>query len=60
MGNKVNKYTMWLITMKSALDPKLSIAIPIYYEMKGFNSLLGSHYDHYYIQYTVSICPCLN
>ena len=26
-------------------------AIPIRYEMKGFNTLLGSHYDHYYIDY---------
>ncbi|KAJ0171348.1 hypothetical protein K1T71_012898 [Dendrolimus kikuchii] len=22
------------------------------YEMKGFNSLLGSHYDHYYLEYS--------
>ena len=21
------------------------------YEMNGFNSLLGSHYDHYYLEY---------
>lgn len=21
------------------------------YEMRGFNSLLGSHYDHYYLDY---------
>lgn len=26
-------------------------AIPVRYEMKGFNSLLGSHYDHYYLNY---------
>lgn len=28
------------------------IAVPVRYEMKGFNSLLGSHYDHYYLDYS--------
>lgn len=28
------------------------IPVPVRYEMKGFNSLLGSHYDHYYLDYT--------
>ena len=28
------------------------IVVPIRYEMKGYNSLLGSHYDHYYLDYT--------
>ena len=28
------------------------INIPVRYEMKGYNSLLGSHYDHYYLDYT--------
>ena len=27
------------------------IVVPIRYEMKGFNSLLGSHFDHYYLEY---------
>lgn len=27
------------------------IPIPVRYEMRGFNSLLGSHYDHYYLDY---------
>lgn len=27
------------------------IAVPVRYEMKGFNSLLGSHFDHYYLEY---------
>ena len=26
-------------------------AIPVRYEMRGFNTLLGSHYDHYYLEY---------
>lgn len=25
--------------------------MPIRYEMKGYNTLLGSHYDHYYLDY---------
>lgn len=26
-------------------------AIPVRYEMRGYNTLLGSHYDHYYLEY---------
>lgn len=49
VGDKINKYTMWVKYRKALRgDP---IAIPVRYEMKGFNSLLGSHYDHYYISY---------
>ena len=28
-----------------------NVAVPVFYEMKGFNTLLGSHYDHYYLEY---------
>lgn len=28
-----------------------TVSIPVHYEMKGFNTLLGSHYDHYYLSY---------
>merc|ERR1719410_2102405 len=45
IGKKVNKYTMWL---KEAGG----VVVPIKYEMKGYNTLLGSHYDHYYLKYT--------
>ena len=27
------------------------VYIPVHYEMKGYNNLLGSHYDHYYVSY---------
>ncbi|XP_032524140.2 digestive cysteine proteinase 2 [Danaus plexippus] len=50
VGDKVNKYTMWVKYRKSLRGD--NIAIPVRYEMKGFNSLLGSHYDHYYLDYT--------
>ena len=53
VGHKVNKYTMWLVWQQAGLDPKLRTPVPVHYEMKGFNSLLGSHYDHYYLTYSV-------
>ncbi len=27
------------------------VTIPVHYEMRGYNSLLGSHYDHYFLTY---------
>ncbi|XP_063542332.1 digestive cysteine proteinase 1 isoform X1 [Cydia strobilella] len=50
IGDKINKYTMWVKYKKDLKGDALPI--PIRYEMKGFNSLLGSHYDHYYIEYS--------
>ncbi len=41
---KVNKYTMWVKEVEG-------VYIPVHYEMKGYNNLLGSHYDHYYVSY---------
>ncbi|PSN55954.1 hypothetical protein C0J52_02135 [Blattella germanica] len=49
-GDKVNKYTIWL-RYKSSLNNGVKTAIPLKYEMKGYNTLLGSHYDHYYLMY---------
>ncbi|XP_076249586.1 C1 family peptidase 26-29-p [Calliopsis andreniformis] len=51
IGEKVNKYTLWIRYKKSPRVPRLKEPIPVRYEMKGFNSLLGSHYDHYYLDY---------
>ncbi|XP_032691451.1 digestive cysteine proteinase 1 [Odontomachus brunneus] len=51
IGEKTNKYTLWIRYKKSPYVPKLKEAIPVRYEMRGFNSLLGSHYDHYYLDY---------
>ncbi len=36
---------------QSPLDPEVEIGTPIKYEMRGYNTLLGSHYDHYYLIY---------
>ncbi|XP_075210581.1 C1 family peptidase 26-29-p [Lycorma delicatula] len=47
---KVNNYTMFLMWKKSA-NSEEKVAIPIMYEMKGYNTLFGSHFDHYYIRY---------
>lgn len=51
VGQKVNRYSMWLNFKDDNDKPQAKYAIPIKYEMKGFNSLLGSHYDHYYLRY---------
>ncbi|XP_044745949.1 digestive cysteine proteinase 1 [Coccinella septempunctata] len=51
IGDKVNKYVMW-ISYRSDPDGGSPVAVPRKYEMKGFNSLLGSHYDHYYLTYS--------
>lgn len=46
---KISKYVMWVKRKQSANGKE--IAVPVYYEMRGYDSLLGSHYDHYYISY---------
>ncbi|KAK4885932.1 hypothetical protein RN001_002203 [Aquatica leii] len=51
IGQKLNRYTMWLKFRDDNDKPQAKYAIPVRYEMKGFNSLLGSHYDHYYLSY---------
>ncbi|XP_003494144.1 digestive cysteine proteinase 1 [Bombus impatiens] len=51
IDGKLNKYTFWIRYKKSPRVPGLKEPIPVRYEMKGFNSLLGSHYDHYYLDY---------
>lgn len=50
-GQKKNKYTIWVRYVKSPKYPASRQPIPVRYEMRGFNSLLGSHYDHYYLDY---------
>jgi len=41
-GDKKNTYTMYVNTVTGE---------PLYYEMIGYDSLLGSHYDRYYVEY---------
>ena len=42
-GHKINRYTMYV----TAAEP----VAPVHYEMLGFDSLLGSHYDKYELDY---------
>lgn len=51
IGQKSNKYTLWVRYKKSPKYPASRMPIAVRYEMRGFNSLLGSHYDHYYLDY---------
>jgi C1A family cysteine protease len=50
-GQKQNTYTLWVRYKKSPKYPAARMPIPVRYEMRGYNTLLGSHYDHYYITY---------
>ncbi|XP_061192572.1 digestive cysteine proteinase 1-like [Saccostrea echinata] len=42
-GKKKSTYTMWVDSATNA---------PVRYEMMGYDSLLGSHYDKYYLDYS--------
>jgi hypothetical protein len=42
---------MFRLFQESPMDPTKTLGIPIKYEMRGYNTLLGSHYDHYYLIY---------
>lgn len=53
-GDKKNTYTMFVNSVTGE---------PLYYEMIGYDSLLGSHYDKYYVEYfkfsTAEISPTI-
>lgn len=51
IGQKKNQYTIYVRYVKSPKYPSSRQPIPVRYEMRGYNTLLGSHYDHYYIDY---------
>ncbi|XP_016974481.1 digestive cysteine proteinase 1 [Drosophila rhopaloa] len=51
IGQKKNVYTLWVRYKKSPHYPSSRMPIPVRYEMRGYNTLLGSHYDHYYLDY---------
>lgn len=48
---KKNTYTLWVRYKKSPKYPSSLMPIPVRYDMKGYNTLLGSHIDHYYLIY---------
>ncbi|CAG9764807.1 unnamed protein product [Ceutorhynchus assimilis] len=51
VGEKKNKYVLWVRYQSDENESDKKVAVPVRYEMRGYNSLLGSHYDHYYLQY---------
>lgn len=44
-GKKKNIYTLWVTNTSCGWSP-------VHYEMRGYNSVLGSHYDKYEIDYS--------
>lgn len=45
-GEKKSKYTFWMKRNQADGSP-----IPVHYDMEGYNSLFGSHYDKYQVSY---------
>ncbi|XP_060948224.1 counting factor associated protein D-like [Limanda limanda] len=50
VGNKKNTYTLWVTRSDTGADGK-ETNTPLHYEMMGYNTLLGSHYDKYWVDY---------
>ncbi|KAM6958953.1 digestive cysteine proteinase 1 [Aplochiton taeniatus] len=51
VGNKKNTYTLWLTRPEQGDGGKAEPATALHYEMMGYNTLLGSHYDKYLVDY---------
>lgn len=51
VGHKKNTYTLWVTHAETNAAGDEAAAIPIHYEMMGYNMLLGSHYDKYLLDY---------
>lgn len=51
VGYKKNTYTLWVTHSEGDAGTK-DPATPLHYEMMGYNTLLGSHYDKYLVDYT--------
>lgn len=47
-GHKKNTYRLWV----ARSEDEASWAKPVHYEMMGYNTLLGSHYDKYLVDYS--------
>lgn len=48
VGYKKNTYTLWVAHSEGGAG---GTAAPLHYEMMGYNTLLGSHYDKYLVDY---------
>lgn len=51
IGSKKNKYTLWVTRAERAANGTEGSVLPVHYEMMGYNTLLGSHYDKYLVDY---------
>lgn len=51
VGHKKNTYTLWVTHTEGGVDGRAEPATPLHYEMMGYNTLLGSHYDKYLVDY---------
>ncbi|XP_049606676.1 digestive cysteine proteinase 2 [Syngnathus scovelli] len=51
VGNKKNTYTLWVTRSEKRADGRTDPATPLHYEMMGYNTLLGSHFDKYLVDY---------
>ncbi|TNM93292.1 hypothetical protein fugu_018694 [Takifugu bimaculatus] len=51
VGYKKNTYTLWVTRAERAANGTESPVLPVHYEMMGYNTLLGSHYDKYLVDY---------
>ncbi|XP_046875883.1 digestive cysteine proteinase 1 [Hypomesus transpacificus] len=53
VGSKKNTYTLWVTRSEGGAGTggKAEPATPVHYEMMGYNTLLGSHYDKYLVDY---------
>lgn len=51
MGFKKNTYTLWVTHSETGANGKKEPPTPLHYEMMGYNTLLGSHYDKYLVDY---------
>lgn len=51
VGHKKNTYTLWVTRSERAANITEGPFSPVHYEMMGYNTLLGSHYDKYLIDY---------
>lgn len=51
VGNKKNTYTLWVTHSQKGTDGTEGPPTPLHYEMMGYNTLLGSHYDKYLVEY---------
>ncbi|XP_029514429.1 digestive cysteine proteinase 1-like isoform X1 [Oncorhynchus nerka] len=51
VGHKKNTYTLWVTRPEGGVMGGAELTTPLYYEMMGYNTLLGSHYDKYLVDY---------